>query len=233
MTKNGDDSPQTARKLAAAAAAIDFLPAAAREGWIGIGSGSTVNAFIDLLAQAKIRPAGIVAASIASESRLAQAGYRPVAAYDAPDLDVVIDGADEVDPHFRLIKGGGGAHAREKVLAASTRVFVCLVDDSKLSPRLGIKSPLPVETLPMARSFVARRLAARGGSPRWREGFTTDNGNWILDTAGLDLLDPAAVESEINAIPGVVENGLFARRPADVLIVAARDGIEIKKRAAQ
>ena len=201
------------QKRTAAAAAIELI---SNESTLGVGSGSTANIFIELLQTARHKIVAIRASSEHTATLLARAGF--VCDNDISELDYYVDGADEVDPHRQMIKGGGGAHAREKVLACCARRFICIVDASKPVARLG-KFLLPIEALPMARSYVARRLAAMGGSPAWREGFVTDNGNWILDVAGLDLTDAARMEVEINAIAGVVDNGIFAKRRADIVVV--------------
>lgn len=192
---------------------------------LGVGTGSTVNAFIDELAASGIRPEGAVSSSEETTRRLEEIGVNVVDLNHSGDLELYIDGADEVDAHKRLIKGGGGALTREKIIAAASRRFVCIVDESKCVDILG-EFPLPVEVIPMARSLVARKLAALGGRPELRENFTTDNGNVILDVRSLDLVDPVETETEINQIPGVVTCGLFARRGADVVLVAGESGID-------
>ena len=191
---------------------------------VGVGSGSTVNFFIDSLAKIKHKIDGAVAASEASAERLKKHGIRVLDLNSAPELAVYIDGADEITEHLYMIKGGGGALTREKIVAAVARKFVCICDASKLVPVLG-KFPLPVEVIPMARSYVGRELLKRGAQPVLREKFTTDNGNLILDCHGLTILDPPALETELNNIAGVVTNGLFARRPADVLLLAEQEGV--------
>lgn len=208
-------------KRRAAIAAIDYL----EDGMVvGVGTGSTVNHFIDALAAWRDRIAGAVSSSEASTARLARIGIEVLDLNSTGDLALYVDGADEATAHLQLIKGGGGALTREKVVAAASRRFVCIVDDSKLVDVLG-RFPLPVEVIPMARSLVARQLVKLGGQPVWREGMVTDNGNVILDVHNLEILDPSALETEINQLPGVVTVGLFARRPADVLIVAGADGV--------
>ncbi len=192
---------------------------------LGVGTGSTVNAFIDQLAASGLRLEGAVSSSEATTARLKAIGVRVVELNHVGDLEIYIDGADEVDPHRRLIKGGGAALTREKIVAAASRRFVCIVDASKCVPVLG-EFPLPVEVIPMARALVARKLTGLGGRPQLREGVTTDNGNLILDVRKLDLVDPVRMETEINQIPGVVTCGLFARRGADVVLVAREDGVE-------
>ncbi len=197
---------------------------------VGVGSGSTVNFFIDALATMKGRIEGAVAASEASAARLKQHGIRVFDLNSVNELPVYIDGADEVTEHLHMIKGGGGALTREKITAAVARKFVCICDASKLVPVLG-KFPLPVEVIPMARSYVAREILKMGAQPRLRENFTSDNGNVVLDCHGLMLLDPPRTESELNQLAGVVTNGIFARRPADVLLLGEASGVLTKKRS--
>ena len=192
---------------------------------VGVGSGSTVFKFIDALATIKGRIEGAVAASEASAERLKKHGIRVFDLNSVNELPVYIDGADEITEHLHMIKGGGGALTREKIVAAVAKKFVCICDSSKLVPVLG-KFPLPLEVIPMARSHVGRQLLKMGAQPRLREGFTTDNGNLILDCHGLMLLDPPKIESELNQIAGVVTNGLFARRPADVLLLGTDQGVQ-------
>jgi ribose 5-phosphate isomerase A len=191
---------------------------------VGVGSGSTVFKFIDALATIKGRIEGAVAASEASAERLKKHGIRVFDLNSVNELPVYVDGADEITAHLHMIKGGGGALTREKIVAAVARKFVCICDASKLVPVLG-KFPLPLEVVPMARSHVGRELLRRGAHPVLREGFKTDNGNLILDCHGLTLLDPPAMETELNNIAGVVTNGIFARRPADVLLLAEPAGV--------
>lgn len=192
---------------------------------LGIGTGSTVNAFIDQLAASGKRLEAAVSSSDATTERLKAIGVKVVELNHSGDLELYIDGADEVDEHKRLIKGGGGALTREKIIAGASRKFICIVDESKCVPILG-EFPLPVEVIPMARAFVARKLTGMGGRPELREGFTTDNGNLILDVRKLDLVDPISVETAINQIPGVVTCGLFAQRGADIVLVASESGVE-------
>lgn len=191
---------------------------------IGVGTGSTVNCFIDSLINSGIRIEAAVSSSEAT-SRLLKAGGIQVLDLNQTDgLDLYIDGADEFDAHRRLIKGGGGALTREKIVAAASRKFVCIADQSKQVKVLGA-FPLPLEVIPLARSLVARKMVALGGQPVWREGFTTDNGNWILDIHNLDLVDPLGMEKTINNLAGVVTCGLFALRPADLVLIATEAGI--------
>jgi len=210
---------QNESKRLAGEKAIDFV----EDGMIvGVGTGSTVAYFIDALARIKDRIAGAVSSSDQSTERLRAHGIEVLDLNATGELSLYVDGADECDPHKRLIKGGGAALTREKIIAEASRKFICIIDPIKQVPVLG-KFPLPVEVIPMARSLVARRiLAMTGGQPVWRDGVTTDNGNWILDVHNLSIVDPVAVERELNQIPGVVSVGLFARRPADVVIVGGQ-----------
>ena len=191
---------------------------------VGVGSGSTVNLFIDALAKIKGRIEGAVAASEASAERLRKHGIRVLDLNSVNELPVYVDGADEVTEHLHMVKGGGGALTREKIVAAVARKFVCICDASKLVPVLG-KFPLPVEVIPMARSYVGREMVKRKAQPVLRENFKTDNGNLVLDCHGLTILDPPALEAELNGIAGVVTNGLFARRGADVLLLGTPGGV--------
>ena len=213
---------QDEKKQAVASAALDFVEAGTV---VGVGTGSTANYFIDALAQIKHRIDAAVASSEESARRLEAHGIQVTDLNSVSELAVYVDGADETTRHLHLIKGGGGALTREKIVAAVARKFVCVVDDSKLVDRLGA-FPLPVEVIPMARSHVARVIARMGGQPELREGFTTDNGNVILDVHNFDIMEPVKMESELNQIAGVVCNGLFARRPADVLLVGGDAGVE-------
>jgi ribose 5-phosphate isomerase A len=206
------------------AVAREALKHVVEDSIVGVGSGSTVFKFIDALAAMKSRIEGAVAASEASAERLKKHGIRVVDLNSVSELPVYVDGADEVTAHLHMIKGGGGALTREKIVAAVARKFVCICDASKLVPVLG-KFPLPLEVVPMARSHVGRELRRRGAHPVLRENFKTDNGNLILDCHGLTLLDPAAMEAELNNIAGVVTNGIFARRPADLLLLADPAGV--------
>jgi ribose 5-phosphate isomerase A len=192
---------------------------------VGIGSGSTANFFIDELAKAKNRIAGAVASSEKTAERLKRHGIRLLDLNGVNELPVYIDGADEITQHLAMIKGGGGALTREKIVAAVAKKFVCIADESKLVPVLG-KFPLPVEVIPMARAYVARQMVKLGGQPKLREGFTTDNGNIVLDLWGLSILNPVELETSINNITGVVANGLFARRGADVLLLGTNSGVK-------
>lgn len=213
---------QDEMKRAVAKAALDYVEAGTI---IGIGTGSTANYFIDELARIKHTIEGTVASSVASTERLKGYGI-PV--YDLNGVDeiaVYIDGADETNHYLHLIKGGGGALTREKIVAAVSKKFVCIVDASKRVDILG-KFPLPVEVIPMARSYVAREIVKLGGEPVLREGFTTDNANIILDVHGLEIMEPVKLEESLNHITGTVTNGLFARRPADVLLMGTPDGVE-------
>ncbi|MCL6713640.1 ribose-5-phosphate isomerase RpiA [Pseudomonas sp. R2.Fl] len=207
---------QNEHKRLAGEKAIDFV----EDGMIvGVGTGSTVAYFIDALARIKDRIAGAVSSSEQSTERLRRHGIEVMDLNATGSLSLYVDGADECDPHKRLIKGGGAALTREKIIAEASRKFVCIIDPIKQVPVLG-KFPLPVEVVPMARSLVAREiLAMTGGQPVWRDGVTTDNGNWILDVHNLSIVDPVGLERELNQIPGVVSVGLFARRPADVVII--------------
>jgi ribose 5-phosphate isomerase A len=211
---------QDEQKRAVAQAALKY----AQEGVIGVGSGSTVNMFIDALATVKGRIDGAVAASEASAERLKKHGIRVYELNSVNELRIYVDGADEVTENLHMIKGGGGALTREKIIAAVAKQFICICDASKLVGVLG-KFPLPVEVIPMARSHVGREMLRRGAQPVLRENYKTDNGNLILDCHGLTLLDPPAMEVELNNIAGVVTNGIFARRPADVLLLAEPGGV--------
>lgn len=215
-------------KRAAAEAALQFISPGAE---LGVGSGSTMGYFIAALSSARAKISRVFASSEDTARKLEQAGFVCADLNSAGDLDLYVDGADEADDYLRLVKGGGGALAREKILAACARRFVCAVDESKRVDLIG-GFPLAVEVLPLARSLAARRLAALGGAPAWREGFATDNGNWIVDVRGLDLSRAEELEGELNAIPGVVENGIFARRRADILAVAGRAGVRLEGKGA-
>ena len=208
-------------KKAVAKAAVDHIP---DHCIVGVGTGSTVNYFIDELAGIKGRIEGAVASSEASAARLEQAGIRVFDLNLVSEVPVYVDGADEVNRQLHMIKGGGGALTREKIVAAVAQKFVCIADASKLKEVLGA-FPLPVEVIPMARSHVGRELVRLGGKPALRQGFTTDNGNLILDLHGLRISDPVGLEAAINQIVGVVTNGLFARRGADVLLLGTQTGV--------
>lgn len=192
---------------------------------VGVGTGSTVNFFIDALAGLKHRIDGAVSSSESSTRRLKEHGIRVLELNETGDLPLYVDGADESDGHRRLIKGGGGALTREKIVAGASEKFVCIVDESKMVDVLGT-FPLPVEVIPMAQSFVGRQLVKHGGQPELRSGFTTDNGNLILDVHNLHLTDPAGMERALNCIPGVVTVGIFALRPADLVLVGKPSGVE-------
>lgn len=206
-------------KQQAAKAALEYV----KSGIIGVGTGSTVNHFIDYLATIKGRIEGTVSSSEASTERLKSHGIPVMDLNAAGELEVYIDGADESDHYLNLIKGGGGALTREKIIAGASKKFVCIADESKLVDVLG-KFPLPVEVIPMARSHVARQLVKLGGTPVWRENFVTDNGNIILDVHNFDIMKPMETEQKINAIAGVVTTGIFALRGADVLILGTEQG---------
>lgn len=208
-------------KAQAAQAALKYV----QEGQIvGVGTGSTVNFFIDALATMKGDIAGAVSSSEASTVRLKSHGIEVLELNHVSELPVYIDGADEIDPHLRMVKGGGGALTREKIIAAVAHKFVCIADSSKQVGRLG-RFPIPVEVIPMARSYVARQIVQLGGDPVWRQGFATDNGNLILDVHNFDILEPQQLEQQLNNIVGVVTNGLFAQRGADIALIASPDGI--------
>ena len=214
---------QDAKKAAAAQAALGYVqPGMA----LGVGTGSTVNYFIDALAEAGLSLAGVVSSSDASTVRLADHGIEVSDLNGMGNLDLYVDGADESDKGLRLIKGGGAALTREKIVAGASKRFVCIVDDRKLVDVLGA-FPVPVEVIPMARAYVARQLVALGGRPVYRDGTVTDNGNQILDVHGLRITDPLAMEDAMNAIPGVVTCGIFARRPADLLLVGTDQGVSV------
>lgn len=209
-------------KLAVARAALAYV---LEDRIVGVGTGSTARLFVDELSSMKDRIAGAVASSEDTRKRLEGHGIRVFNLNDVTELPVYIDGADEIDTGMHMLKGGGGALTREKIIAAVARTFVCIVDESKQVDALGA-FPLPVEVIPMARAHVARELAKLGGSPVLREGFVTDNGNVILDVKGLSIVDPVDLETRINQIVGVVSNGLFACRPADVCLLGTRIGVQ-------
>jgi ribose 5-phosphate isomerase A len=213
---------QDEMKKMVAGAALDYVETGTI---IGIGTGSTANHFIDHLADIKGRIDGTVASSQASAERLKSHGIPVLELNSVDEISVYVDGADESNHHLHLIKGGGGALTREKIVAACSRKFVCIADESKLVDVLG-EFPLPVEVIPMARSYVARELVKLGGQPVYREGFTTDNGNDILDVHNLRIMEPVKLEEELNNIAGVVTVGIFAKRPADVLLLGTQDGVK-------
>ena len=212
---------QLAQKQQVAEAAVRFVRS---DSILGVGTGSTVNCFIEALAASGKRIEAAVSSSEASTALLQSHGIEIMDLNLAGTLDLYIDGADEFDSYRRLIKGGGGALTREKIITAASRKFVCIADESKKVGVLG-RFPLPVEVIPMARSFVARQLVAMGGQPELRDGFVTDNGNVILDVHNMDLVDPVSIEKELNNLPGVVTNGLWALRPAEVVLMATASGV--------
>jgi ribose 5-phosphate isomerase A len=211
---------QDEMKQAVARAAIDYV----RGGIVGVGTGSTANYFIEDLAKIKGRIDGAVASSEATAARLKTHGIPVLDLNSVGEMEIYVDGADEITRHFHMIKGGGGALTREKIVAACAKSFICVADQTKLVDVLG-RFPLPIEVIPMARSHVARELVKMGGQPKLRQGFTTDNGNVILDVQGLSILDPVAMETAINQITGVVTNGLFARRCANILLLGTESGV--------
>ncbi len=216
-------------KAAVAQAALDYIrPKLSDDSIIGVGTGSTANYFIDALATVKTSFDGAVASSEATAERLRAHGIPVYELNTVADLEFYIDGADETNEQLELIKGGGGALTREKIVAAVAKEFICIVDDSKKVDILG-EFPLPVEVIPMARSYVARELVKLGGDPVYREGFVTDNGNIILDVHNMDISAPISIEERINQITGVVTNGLFACRPANVLLMGTSEGVKTLK----
>jgi ribose 5-phosphate isomerase A len=210
---------QDEQKRLAARAALRYLDGARI---VGVGTGSTVAHFIDALAERKSEIDAAISSSEQSTRLLVERGIPIANLNDVDDVPVYVDGADECDPGKHLIKGGGGALTREKIIAAVARKFVCIIDPAKRVDVLG-RFPLPVEVIPMARGYVAREIVRRGGEPVWREGLVTDNGNWILDVHGWQIADPVATEQDLNQIAGVVTVGLFARRPADVVLIGDRE----------
>jgi ribose 5-phosphate isomerase A len=212
---------QDEMKQATARAALHYVT----PGIIGVGTGSTANFFIDALVEVKGKIDAAVASSVATAERLKKNGIRVIDLNEAGEMEIYVDGADEITRHMAMIKGGGGALTREKIVAACAKKFICIVDQTKLVDVMG-KFPLPVEVIPMARSYVARQLVKLGGAPVLREGFTTDNGNVILDVHNLNILDPVAMETEINQLTGVVTVGLFARRGADVCLMGTPEGVK-------
>jgi ribose 5-phosphate isomerase A len=220
-------SSQDELKRAVAQAAVAHVAPGAV---LGVGTGSTVDMFIDALARSGTRVAAAVSSSERSTQRLAALGIRVIDLNEVESLPVYVDGADEIDGSFCMIKGGGAALTREKIVAAVARTFVCIADASKRVEVLG-RFPLPVEVVPLARTHVARELAKLGATPKWREGVITDNGNVILDVHGLRITDPVGLEARINQIVGVVTNGLFAARGADVLLLGAATGVQELRRS--
>ena len=214
---------QDDKKKEVAKAAIKYIE---DDSIAGVGTGTTVNFFIEELAKIKGRIKGAVSSSVASEELLKQHHIPVMPLNSVIEIPVYIDGADEATEHRHLIKGGGGALAREKIVAAASKKFVCIIDDSKMVPILG-KFPLPVEVIPMAQSYVARQIVKMGGQPELREGFTTDNGNVILDVYNLKIENPVELEQKLNQVTGIVTNGLFAQRPADLLLIASDNGVKI------
>ena len=213
-------------KQAVARAAIAHVPVG---GVIGVGTGSTANFFIAELGKVKHKFDAAVASSEGTAQRLKALGIEVVDLNSVVELTVYVDGADEINRTFSMIKGGGGALTREKIVAAVARTFVCIADESKLVDVLG-RFPLPIEVIPTARSYVARKLVKLGGQPEWRQNFVTDNGNLVLDVHNLEIMNPVELESELNQIPGVVTNGLFARRGADILLLGTAHGVETSRR---
>ena len=220
-----ETAKESQKKRAANAAMELILPQLSTNTVLGVGTGSTTDYFIDELKNWKHLFDAAVASSDRSSDLLTSRGIKVINLNAAPLIEFYIDGADEINPDRILIKGGGGALTREKIVAAASEQFICIADDSKQVEKLGI-FPLPVEVLPMSRSLVARNLVELGGQPIWREAFETDNGNWILDVHGLLIEDPRELESTINDIPGVVANGIFAQRRADIVILGSNDGIK-------
>jgi len=214
-------------KKAASQAALEYVE---NDSLLGVGTGSTVNVFIELLAKSGIRIEGCVASSVATATLLEHHHFKVMDLNLSGQLELYIDGTDEVNPAFQLIKGGGGALTREKIIAGASKKFICIADSSKEVNVLG-EFPLPIEIIPMARSFVSREIVRLGADPEYREGPPTDNGNIIVDCYGFSITDPIALEAELNAIPGVVTNGLFARRAADALLIGHDDG-RVDKRSA-
>ena len=211
---------QDEMKRKAAEAAIEYVIS---DEIVGVGTGSTVNHFIDCLAEIKNKIEGAVSSSVASTERMEGYGIKVYDLNEVNGIEVYIDGADESDHYLNLIKGGGGALTREKIIAGASKKFVCIADESKLVDVMG-EFPLPVEVIPMARSFIARELVKLGGRPVYREGFVTDNGNDILDVHDLKIMEPVKLENELNKLPGIVTVGIFANRPADVLILGTPEG---------
>ncbi|PKG93360.1 ribose-5-phosphate isomerase RpiA [Paraglaciecola sp. MB-3u-78] len=213
---------QDEKKKAAAQAALKYVK---KDTIVGVGTGSTVNYFIDALAEVKHNIQGTVSSSDASTERLKAMGIEVFDLNSVDKFDIYVDGADEITQHKHMIKGGGAALTREKIVAAVAEKFICIIDDTKQVPMLG-KFPLPVEVIPMARSYVAREILKLGGDPTYRQGVVTDNGNVILDVYNLKILNPVELERQLNAIVGVVTNGLFALRGADIVLIGTNNGVE-------
>ena len=213
---------QNEKKRLAALAALEYIPEGAL---LGVGTGSTVNYLIDALPEQRAKIQAVVASSEATRQRLEKHGFEVSELSETGDLDLYIDGADEANKHFHLIKGGGAALTREKILAAASRKFICIIDESKMVGTLG-KFPLPIEVIPMARSYISRQLIKLRGQPVLREGFITDNGNQIIDVWNLSITNPPELEERLNSIAGVVTVGIFARRGADTLLIAGNNGIQ-------
>jgi ribose 5-phosphate isomerase A len=214
---------QDTNKSRAATAALSYI----KDGMsLGVGTGSTVDVFIELLQPLAAKLGAVVSSSERSTRRLAEFGIRTSQLASTGDLDLYVDGADEATKHRHLIKGGGGALTREKIVAAASRRFVCIIDDSKLVPTLG-RFPVPVEVIPMAQSYVSRQMIKAGGQPIWREGFVTDNGNHIIDVHNLKIANPLEMETRFNQIAGIVTVGIFANRPADVLLIGGASGVKV------
>lgn len=220
-------SDQDIYKKAAALESIQYIK---NIDVIGVGAGSTVNYFIDALSEKKHQIEGVVASSVETEKHLKERGIPIIDLNSISNLEVYIDGADEFNEHFYLIKGGGGALTREKIIAAAAKQFICIVDESKRVDVLG-KFPLPIEVIRMARSFVAREIVKLDGNPVYRQGFITDDNNVILDVYNLNIVDPIKLEETLNNLPGVIANGLFARRSADILLVGAFGGVQLHQKS--
>ncbi len=216
---------QDQKKQAAGEAALQFVK---NDSIVGVGTGSTVNYFIDALATIKHKIEGAVSSSEASTERLKAHGIEVFDLNEVANLDIYVDGADEITEHKQMIKGGGAALTREKIVAAVAKTFVCIIDDTKNVPILG-KFPLPIEVIPLARSYVSREIVKLGGDPEYRQGVVTDNGNQIIDVHNLDILNPSELETKLNQIVGVVTNGLFAHRGADIVIQGTSEGVKISE----
>jgi len=214
---------QDANKRRAATAALSYI----KDGIaLGVGTGSTIDILIELLQPLASKLGSVVSSSERSTRRLAEFGIRTAELASTGELDLYLDGADEATKHRHLIKGGGGALTREKIVAAASRRFVCIIDETKLVPTLG-RFPVPIEVIPMAQSYVARQMFKAGGQPIWREGFVTDNGNHILDVHNLKIANPLELETRFNQLAGVVTVGIFANRPADVLLIGSASGVKV------